>query len=303
MDVPMPKDELQRSLVTRSFLVNALRQVGLERGDVVCAHIGIKRLGYVCGTAQSVIDALLEVLGSDGTLMMPSFSGENSDPATWRFPPVPLEWIKPIRDETPPYDIHSTPTRQMGTVAELFRHRPGAVRSDHPHSSFVAIGAKAKILTAEHGLNFRFGPNSPLGRLAALAGKVLLLGVDDNRASFVYLAQYCAGLGKIVTKSAAVLASEKVVWQEYKDFEVSNSLVDAGVKRLLAEGFARTATIGDGTAILFNAREALIDLVSWFSNKNDVERIFPRASTPLPVDWADWLGKEAVRERNRHEGL
>ena len=281
-----PNDQSGRALITRTVLAERLRSAGLRSSDVVCAHVGMKRLGYVCGAAQTVIDALLDAVGPTGTVMMPTFSGEHSDPATWRFPPVPPAWIKPIRDETPPYDPHLTPTRQMGKVAELFRHRPGALRSDHPHSSFAALGPRARGLVLNHCLGFRFGPQSPLGRLAAMDGKVLLLGADDNRATFVYLAQYCAGLGEIVAKSVPMQDSGQTVWTDHADFALNNALVDAGVKHLLNTGLAKTTPIGQGRALVFDARPGLVELVNWFSYQ---QSRLVRTPTPVPSDWSEWL--------------
>ncbi len=51
-----------------------LREVGLEKGDAVMVHTSLKRMGYVCGGAQTVIEALMEVVGKDGTIMMPTQS-------------------------------------------------------------------------------------------------------------------------------------------------------------------------------------------------------------------------------------
>lgn len=51
-----------------------LREVGLEKGDAVMVHTSLKRMGYVCGGAQTVIEALMEVVGENGTIMMPTQS-------------------------------------------------------------------------------------------------------------------------------------------------------------------------------------------------------------------------------------
>jgi aminoglycoside 3-N-acetyltransferase len=285
----LPKDELGRSLVTCGSLVAGLQQAGISEGDIVCAHVGLKPLGFVVGAGQAIIEALLQVIGPTGTLMMPTFSGELSDPASWRVPPVPQEWIAPIREQMLPYDIIMTPTRQMGVVAELFRHRPGALRSAHPHSSFCALGARAHELIAHHPLNYRFGVHSPLGRLAAFDGKVILLGAAENRASYVYLAQYCAGLGDEVVKSAPILKSGNSHWISYRDVIVDNRIVESGVRRLLDHGLATRTGIGDGSAIVFGAREALHNLVLWLGGADRPFGVAQREAIPLPKNWNDWL--------------
>ena len=138
-------------------------------------------------------------------------------------------------------------------------------------------------------MNYRFGPASPLGRLAALNGKVLLLGAEINKASFVYLAQFCSGLGKDIIKSAPVLEEGCSVWLDYLDFAVDNRLVGLGVEQLLAIGCAKKTVIGDAGVIIFEARPALRNLVDWFNRNEEVCGQFPRKSTPLPMTWSDWL--------------
>lgn len=153
------------ALVTRSSLAEELRAAGINDGDVVLAHTALSRLGFVVGAARALIDALRDAVGASGTIMMPTYSGELSDPAEWRHPPVPEDWLEAIRRETPAYDPCLTPTRRMGVTAELFRHRPDAKRSAHPQSSFTAAGPRAAFLVGDHPLDHRFGPSSPLGKL------------------------------------------------------------------------------------------------------------------------------------------
>lgn len=117
-----------------------LRALGLPFGATVMVHSSLARLGYVAGGAHAVVAALLEVLGPGGTLVMPTHSGDLSDPAGWRNPPVPEAWWQTIKDEMPPFDAELTPTRQMGAIVECFRHVRGARRSDHPTVSATALG-------------------------------------------------------------------------------------------------------------------------------------------------------------------
>ena len=58
-------------VILKEEIVKKLREVGLEKGDVVMVHTSLKRMGYVCGGVQTVIEALMEVVGENGTIMMP----------------------------------------------------------------------------------------------------------------------------------------------------------------------------------------------------------------------------------------
>ncbi len=66
--------DTETRVILKEEIVPKLREVGLEKGDVVMVHTSLKRIGYVCGGAQTVIEALMEVVGKDGTIMMPTQS-------------------------------------------------------------------------------------------------------------------------------------------------------------------------------------------------------------------------------------
>ena len=66
--------------VTKEEIVSALGSVGLEKGSVVMVHTSLSKIGYVCGGAQTVIEALIETVGDEGTIMMPAQSWKNLDP-------------------------------------------------------------------------------------------------------------------------------------------------------------------------------------------------------------------------------
>lgn len=66
--------DTEMRVILKEEIVKKLREAGLEKGDVVMVHTSLKRMGYVCGGAQTVIEALMEVVGENGTIMMPTQS-------------------------------------------------------------------------------------------------------------------------------------------------------------------------------------------------------------------------------------
>ena len=96
---------------TRDTLAADLRALGLHAGMVVIAHSSLRSLGWVNGGAVAVVQALLDVITPEGTLVMPAHSGEYSDPSYWQHPPVPEAWWPIIRDTMPAFDPRCTPTR------------------------------------------------------------------------------------------------------------------------------------------------------------------------------------------------
>ena len=61
--------------VTRDQIGSDLRQLGIAPDDILLVHSSLSALGRVEGGADAVIDAILDVLGAKGTLLMPSFPG------------------------------------------------------------------------------------------------------------------------------------------------------------------------------------------------------------------------------------
>lgn len=254
--------------VTRSRLVAELAAAGIVPGDVVMAHASLSRLGYVVGGVRALVEALIEATGSDGTLMMTAFSSDLSDPEKWYKPPVPEEWWESIRAETPPYDPALTPTSGIGSVAEYFRHYPGVLRSGHPLSSFTARGPAAARLVGEHPLDHRFGPNSPLGRLVELGGKVALIGTPFEHVTLFHLAQHYVGWSREGTARSPVAAAGGTRWVAYKDIQYPWHWFPYVAEHLLEIGLARSSPIGATDCILLPAAETLEAVVAWRRRKN-----------------------------------
>ena len=179
-------------LLTVNDLRTAFLSLGLSNGSVVLVHSSLSRIGWVCGGASAVVQALVDVVGTHGTIMVPTHTGGNSDPSHWQSPSVPCDWWPVIREHMPAFDPLRTPSRRMGAIAEYVRTLPNAKRSDHPMVSFAAIGAEAERLVTEHSLVDSLGDHSPLGKLYDMDGMVLLLGVGYASNTSFHLAEYRA---------------------------------------------------------------------------------------------------------------
>lgn len=164
--------------VTLSDLAAALAGVGLSAGDAVAFHTSLSAFGHVEGGADTVIDAVLQTLGPQGTALAPTLTfAERYDP-----------------DCPPDFDARTTPS-VTGQTPEAFRLRAGAARSLHPTHSWAALGSRMLEYTTGH--EFSVSPcdaASPLGKLARdPRGRVLMLGVTLKSCTFFHHCEEMAG--------------------------------------------------------------------------------------------------------------
>jgi aminoglycoside 3-N-acetyltransferase len=257
---------------TVDSLTGDLRRLGLAPGMTVLVHTSLSSLGWVCGGAAAVVLALEQALTPGGTLVMPAHSGDLSDPASWAHPPVPELWWPVIRRTMPVFDAALTPTRGMGAVAEAFRHQKGVVRSHHPQVSFAAWGRYRNRVTRRHPWDHPLGPGGPLGRLRALGGSVLLLGVGHERNTSLHLAETLArwpGREEVEEQAPWARWKGRTVWRtlrtvgyEGRDFEALGAAFEAAVPEAVRRG-----TVGLAPARLL-ALDPLIGFAVDWMGKN-----------------------------------
>lgn len=246
---------------TRVTLTRDLRQLGLKNGETLLVHSSLRSLGWVVGGAPVVVQALLEVLGPEGTLMMPAQTTQLTDPAEWAHPQIPEDWLATVRGALPGFDPALTPSYEMGQIAETFRTWPGTQRSEHPHMSFCARGPQADQLLQPHRLDFSLGPDSPLGRFSRVGGRVLLLGVGYDCASILHLAEYAWPGRQPAVFSAPVQKGAEKVWLEYQDIEFDLRDFAATGQAFETESavdFWSRGRVGQAECRLFSAR-ALVE--------------------------------------------
>jgi aminoglycoside 3-N-acetyltransferase len=251
---------------TRASIAADLRELGVSAGSTVLVHSSLKSIGWVSGGPVSVIQALLDVVGEEGTLVAPAHTGNNSDPANWAHPPVPEDWWQIIRETTPAFDPAITPTNGMGAIAELFRGWPGTARSGHPMVSFAAKGKHAEFITCGHELANSLGETSPLARVYELSGQVLLLGVGYDRNTSFHLAEYRAGTRPRVETGAAFMRGGQRVWGTFPDIEFGDEVFLAIGQEFDESGFVKVGKVGSATARLFDQDKAVDFAETWIKS-------------------------------------
>lgn len=262
--------------VTRDRIRDDLTGLGLAPGDTVMFHTRLSAIGYVPGGPGTVIDALLDVVGPAGTLMVTC--GWNDAPP-YDFTTWPHAWQQALRAHHPAYDPElSEAEHANGRLPEALRHRPGALRSRHPDVSLAALGASAAALTDAHPWDDPHGPGSPLARLVALGGRVLLLGAPRETMTLLHHAEALAKApGKrFVTYEQPVRVEGERIWRTFRDIDSEHGAFDYApvvpegqdpfaviVGSMLAAGIGREGFVGAARSCLFDAGPAVAFGVRW----------------------------------------
>jgi aminoglycoside 3-N-acetyltransferase len=160
--------------MTLEEVIEALRPLRLEGGQVV-VHSSLSSFGPVDGGAATLCQALMRLVGEGGTLLMPAFCHAET-----------LIPTGPVRGRPICYHLDLPVSREIGTVAEVFRRLPGVVRSSHPTHSFAGWGRQAREILASQRDNNLLGP---LKKLNLVQGHTLLLGTRLHAATILHLAE------------------------------------------------------------------------------------------------------------------
>jgi aminoglycoside 3-N-acetyltransferase len=259
-----------RTIHTISSLSDEFAAAGLASGQTVIVHSSMSRIGgWVAGGAEAVILALLHVLGDTGTLMMPTHTSDNSDPAYWVNPPIPKAWWKIFREESPAYRPAFSRTWSMGILPETMRTHPDALRSSHPAGSFAAIGKHAADLTATHDLSSMFGDQSPLSALYDLDGAVFLLGVGHGNNTSLHLAEARATYSdkQFIAQGSAMLVNGERQWVTYEmiDWDDTDFIPVADAYDADHPGAIQRGNVGKAPTLWMKQRPLVDYATDWFS--------------------------------------
>ena len=250
-------------LTTKDDLVSAFNTLGVSEGIEVMVHSSMSSLGYVVNGALDVIDALLEAVGPEGTLLMPAHTGQLTDPADWKDPELSPAWVDSVRRNMKPYDPRLTPVRNRGLVAQTFLSYPGVLRSSHPLNSIAAKGKYAFEYIEKHHFDESEGPNSPCGVLYDRKGSVLLLGVSLASCTALHLAEFLADVPHLYQSSPSVLKVDEAGFKGFfrmKRYPGSsqnfvNLLEEAKREKIIYE-----VEFGSATLLFFRIRP-IVDLL------------------------------------------
>jgi aminoglycoside 3-N-acetyltransferase len=150
-------------------LETIIRDCGICSGDNVLVHCSWRNMYNYDGSPEDIIKMLKELVGTEGTILMPCYGSDRSR-----------------------FDVDNTPS-SAGVLSEVFRHQKGVMRSNCTHFSVAGFGKNASVLLEEH-INSKYGFDecSPCYKLGKYSnGKVLFLGLGSEPTKISIF--HCAG--------------------------------------------------------------------------------------------------------------
>jgi len=261
------KTQMTKYPISISDLVNAFRKIGIEDSMNLMVHSSLSQIGWVIGGAQSVVRALIESIGENGTLVMPSATPNCLHPEDWE-PPATPDWIPRIVDHLPVFDMDTTPT-SMGAIPEAFRTWPNTLRSNHPINSVCARGKIAREIVQQHNLEFSEGRNTPYEKVYENAFKVFLLGVGFDRCTMLHFAEFRSKHKRTTTSRFPMAKDGSREWISVPDMGNDNGTHFPGIGQLYMRQHGISAQkVAHADAILVDVK-SLVDFGTAYFNNLD----------------------------------
>lgn len=154
-------------MVTKAQLKEQLKELGLKSTDTVLVHTSLRAVGPVENGADGLIDAFCEYL-NEGLFLVPTH--------TWGS----------IGPQQPVYDVR-TEVPCIGTLPKVAAFRADGIRSLNPTHSVWAHGSRAaEFVQGEETVCSGTHPDSCWGRLLQENAKILLIGVGNERNTYIH---------------------------------------------------------------------------------------------------------------------
>lgn len=224
--------------LNKQDLVDDFIKLGICKGDVILIRACLGSIGRVNGGAQAVIDALLESVGAEGTVISLAFT-------------TGVFFQKPKKEDA----FHRMKESYAGALPnEMIKHKD-SWRSRHPMCSYVAIGRYAKEITKDHDHNSP--AYEPIRKIIELHGKNVLVGCVSNSPGFTttHLAEQDLGLLKIPMFSRFFRTyfrnenGELVIFQR-KDLGLCSDSFYKFYAHYVKSGILKTGFVGGAYSIL-----------------------------------------------------
>jgi len=219
-------------VIDAAYLSRKLPAMGIVRGDILFVHSAFSAVGGMEGGVDGFIDGLLQAVGPEGTLIFPTFTSY-----------------------TQPFSRGGSPSN-TGILSDVFRKRPGVVRTLHPSHSIAAIGRQAKYFAQDEWiLNTTCGAGTCYMRLSEQGAKVMMLGVDLNRCTMLHACEDMADLNYLVPEVKAAAPEGQTGKMIMKRFPPGHRAFIHLMETLRCETWFTVGYIGEARTLIFPAAE------------------------------------------------
>lgn len=244
-----------------------LETLGIQKGMVLLVHADTSRLGYLIGGEQVLIEALMDIVGYEGTIIMPTFTPQMADPSCQKHHVNRALW-QDVRKHALPFDKKLTPPKKCDALVYQFLRNEGVTRSYHPLYSFAAWGKYAKLICDKHPLHFGLSKESPLGKVVEFNGGIVMLGCGYEECCLFQLARYQGEL-PIRMISAPIENNHKTVWKDMLELDYNTKYFSEIGEVLEERNLVKTSYIGNGRCRFFSARESVTLASAYFNIHKD----------------------------------
>ena len=152
-------------VINTESVISDLRGFGVSPGDTLFVRANCGAIGRVKGGRKAILDAFLQSVAPGGTLVTLAFT------ESFLFRSAPKDYVFSTKIKS-----------NAGALPNLMLQYPGALRSSHPMTSVVAIGAEAESIISGHDENA--SAYKPIQRLVELNAKMLLIGIVNSSPGF-----------------------------------------------------------------------------------------------------------------------
>jgi len=207
---PAKRDKSKDPEIDKPAILAALAELGVRKGDALMVHSSLSACGHIVGGAQTVVEALIEAVGEDGSFFFPTYQRSECF----------LNGAVSRRWDHRPSDVNargSASIKWIGTIPlEYMRLYPDAPRGVHISHSWTGWGKKAaEVLSHQTWDEPPFSANSAPYKVMEMGGKILHFGSPICRTSFIHCLETVLDLPGYGAPGfyQALLPDGKMVWK------------------------------------------------------------------------------------------
>lgn len=167
-------------MISKSEILKQLEPFKLALGKPVIVHTSLRAIGEIEGGGDTLLNCLIEFFTQNGGLLC-----------------IPTHtWDKEMLDLR---EKHTC----LGTLPSLALKRADAVRTMHPTHSMVVFGEREKasaFIDGEDLVDTPTSPNGCYGKIFNEGGFVLLIGVGQEKNTFLHCVEEMLCVPKRLTK-------------------------------------------------------------------------------------------------------